>query len=167
MIICPACRHLEMAGTIFCSECGALVISRPEEYSQSIGQSGGMPERVRGEGLSQTRPPTISPVSKAVKILSTGQVLPLTGKQEFTLGRAGCSQPILPDIDLTPYGGYQNGVSRLHALVKIKDKIVWVIDLGSANGTRVNGLAITAHEPVRIQIGDVITLGNFDIQIID
>lgn len=167
MVICPACRHPEMAGTIFCSECGALLANHPEGTSKTIGQSAGKPDTMRREGLSQTRPPTPSPAGLAVRILTTGHVLPLSGKQEFSIGRTGGGQPILPDIDLTPYGGYQNGVSRLHALIQIKDTIVWVNDLGSANGTRVNDRAIPAHEPVRIQNGDVITLGNFNIQIID
>ena len=51
-------------------------------------------------------------------LLDTGQVLPLSERNEFTLGRISEGQPIMPDIDLSPYQAYANGVSRLHAVIK-------------------------------------------------
>jgi pSer/pThr/pTyr-binding forkhead associated (FHA) protein len=95
-----------------------------------------------------------------------GSIIPLEGGLEFTLGRVSGNQPILPDIDLTPYKAYENGVSRLHATIKIDNEAVSVTDLGSANGTRVNGKKVAAHTRQSIQNEDILTLGKFKIQVL-
>jgi pSer/pThr/pTyr-binding forkhead associated (FHA) protein len=102
----------------------------------------------------------------ALRILDTGEVLPLDSGSEFTLGRVSGNQPILPDLDLTPYQAYEGGVSRLHATIKITRESVTVTDLGSANGTQVNGAKLPAHEPHPLSDGDYVTLGKFKTQII-
>jgi pSer/pThr/pTyr-binding forkhead associated (FHA) protein len=106
-----------------------------------------------------TLPQSSQPVS--IKILKTGQTLLLEDGVEFILGRVGGTQPILPDIDLTPYGGYEEGVSRLHAIIKITPDQISITDLGSANGTWVNGKKTTAHYPYPLINGDILTLGKF------
>jgi pSer/pThr/pTyr-binding forkhead associated (FHA) protein len=95
--------------------------------------------------------------------------LPLPGSEEFTLGRVSGEQPLPPDIDLTPFKGYEAGVSRLHVTVNIDHKVIggsraWITDLGSANGTLVNGKIIPAHIPVPIENGDYLTLGSLKLQ---
>ena len=67
--------------------------------------------------------------------MDSGKILPLASRNEFTLGRLSEGQPIMPDIDLTPYQAYASGVSRLHAVVKRDASRVMVMDLGSSNGT--------------------------------
>lgn len=102
----------------------------------------------------------------SIKIVDSGHILPLEGGSEFTIGRISGNQPILPDIDLTPYQAYEGGVSRLHATIKLGSNQVTITDLGSANGTQVNGVKVTAHQPVQLSDGDRISLGKFKIQII-
>ncbi|NLF76175.1 MAG: FHA domain-containing protein [Chloroflexi bacterium] len=51
-------------------------------------------------------------------------------------------------------------VSRPHAQIDLQPNGEWAItDLGSANGTTVNGLPVTANEPHPLADGTVITLG--------
>ena len=51
-------------------------------------------------------------------------------------------------------------VSRPHAQIELQPSGEWAItDLGSANGTTVNGLPVTANEPHPLADGTVITLG--------
>jgi pSer/pThr/pTyr-binding forkhead associated (FHA) protein len=67
--------------------------------------------------------------------------------QETTIGRdASCSVSIDDDL-----------VSRTHAVFRRHDGFVEATDLGSRNGTRVNGVAI--REPTRLRHGDRIRLG--------
>lgn len=55
-------------------------------------------------------------------------------------------------------------VSRYHAVVKIgKDNKAYINDLGSRNGTSVNGVKITPGKDFRIRKGDTVSLGNKDI----
>jgi pSer/pThr/pTyr-binding forkhead associated (FHA) protein len=67
--------------------------------------------------------------------------------QETTIGRdASCSVSIDDDL-----------VSRTHAVFRRHDGFVEATDLGSRNGTRVNGVAI--REPTRLRHGDRIRIG--------
>jgi serine/threonine protein kinase len=90
---------------------------------------------------------------------------PLTGT-EILIGRRSTTRGIYPDIDLTaPPGGPPTdaGVSREHAkLVATPDG--WsIIDLGTENGTLVNGLDITVGRPVALRDGDRINLGMWTV----
>jgi pSer/pThr/pTyr-binding forkhead associated (FHA) protein len=102
----------------------------------------------------------------SICLLDTNEVIPLEGRNEFTLGRSAEGQPILPDIDLAPFEGFDQGVSRLHASINLGGQQTEVIDLGSANGTRLNGQKIPPHKPYPIKHGDVLALGKFKIQLI-
>ena len=68
---------------------------------------------------------------------------------EITLGRADSCSIGLPDDTFA---------SQLHARVFTRDGEVWVEDLGSTNGTHVNGARLTA--PVQLAIGDRLQVGN-------
>ncbi len=104
-------------------------------------------------------------VGLSLKIVSSGQVIPLSGQNEFTLGRITEGQPILPDIDLSPYEGYAEGVSRLHAAIRITERGVMIVDLGSSNGTRINGQKIVPNVNYPLKDGDIIALGRIKMQI--
>lgn len=168
MILCPKCQHEELVGTLYCSECGAelfrLDVSPPKTVlygTESRPGAGAIPEP-GSNPFSQVK----STALVVFKILETGQTIPLEDGEEFTLGRISGSQPILPDIDLTPYKAYEGGVSRLHATIKIDRDQITITDLGSANGTRINGTKIPAYTPQRLVNGDRVTLGKFQIEII-
>ncbi|HEY0614302.1 MAG TPA: FHA domain-containing protein [Candidatus Elarobacter sp.] len=49
-------------------------------------------------------------------------------------------------------------VSRLHARIEMRDDGVYVEDLGSRNGTAVDGKAVT--EPRRLSVDDEVTVGS-------
>jgi len=90
----------------------------------------------------------------------------LKDRKEFTLGRTVEGQPILPDVDLSPFDAFSLGVSRLHAAIRIVNSEVVVTDLGSSNGTRVNGQKIVPHVDYPINHGDIIAIGKLKIQVI-
>ena len=60
------------------------------------------------------------------------------------------------DFDLTPFGAYHFGVSRHHAIMTLKEGYLYLEDLGSTNGTRINGFQLTANQPYRLRDGDEI-----------
>jgi hypothetical protein len=90
--------------------------------------------------------------------------LPLVERDEFTLGRVSEGQPLIPEIDLSVFKAYEQGVSRLHAVIGIKADRVTITDLGSANGTWVNGERILPHSEHELKDGDVISLGTLKIE---
>ena len=91
---------------------------------------------------------------------------PLSGA-ELLIGRRSVSRKILPEIDLTsPAGGPSTdiGVSREHAkLVAGPDGSWSVIDLGTDNGTLVNGREIPPRTPIRLRDGDRLNLGMWTV----
>jgi serine/threonine protein kinase len=72
------------------------------------------------------------------------------------IGRPGGGQPV--DLDLSFYDadGY---VSRNHARVTVSQRRYAVTDLGSANGTFVNGVALAPNVPCWLRDGDRIRMG--------
>ena len=108
-------------------------------------------------------PAFVKDMAVALHVVETGQILALEDGQEFALGRLDGS--VRPEIDLSPYNAYGQGVSRLHAKVIIdEDNKVTVTDLGSTNGTWVNGAKATPHVPIVLYHGDVIALGKLILQ---
>lgn len=57
-------------------------------------------------------------------------------------------------LDLGPYGGYQGGVSRRHGLITYNDGSLYLEDLNSTNGTRINGFQLTPTRKYRLRDGD-------------
>jgi adenylate cyclase len=74
-----------------------------------------------------------------------------TELQAITVGRSSRGQPV--DLDLTP----DMQVSHLHARIVWEDERYWIEDLGSRNGTWVNGAQVRGRTPLissdRIQVG--------------
>jgi hypothetical protein len=104
------------------------------------------------------------PGQVALAVSGATASLILAGKFEYLLGREGQGQPP-PDVDLTPYGGREMGVSRRHASLRVDGKQLLLMDLHSANGTKLNGEAVPPQEPVRLLDGDEIRLGKLVVHI--
>jgi pSer/pThr/pTyr-binding forkhead associated (FHA) protein len=169
MIICPNCHHEELPGSLFCSECGAQLVVSETPTTQHI-------QRNPSDILAVKPPTQVSPSTQAsspvqdieisLHMVENGQIIHLAGQTEFTIGRTAEGQPILPDVDLSHFEAYAQGVSRLHAAIKIHNQRVVITDLGSSNGTRVNGQKIVPHVDYPLNHGDMIALGKFAIQIL-
>ncbi|MBN2045824.1 MAG: FHA domain-containing protein [Anaerolineales bacterium] len=162
-LICPNCKKPVLEGAIFCSECGTKLIDSGGLSTAAIQT----PETIAAADEPAPKPAAPLPVSSAhinLHIIRTGQIIPLEGGAEFTLGRISEGQSIMPDIDLSPYDAYSQGVSRLHATLKVRDSLFYIEDLGSSNGTRINNNKITPLTDTLIHNGDVIALGRFKVQ---
>jgi pSer/pThr/pTyr-binding forkhead associated (FHA) protein len=167
MIECPNCRNKEIPGALFCRECGAQLIGITGLTTQTIrGKLTNQLPDLQGEQAGVVTPPPPTDVAVSLHIMDTGEIIPLEGRTEFTLGRSAEGQPILPDIDLAPFHAYENGVSRLHASITLGSQQALATDMGSANGTRLNGLRLPPHRPTPIKHGDILTLGKLKIQLL-
>ncbi|MBW6471847.1 MAG: FHA domain-containing protein [Anaerolineaceae bacterium] len=174
MIVCPNCHHKELPGALFCSECGARLISLDYLTTQSIKKTNtdnldeSMVEELKDKISSAEDSFSKHDISSdlALYLIEAKQTLQLAGRSEYTLGRIAEGQPILPDVDLSPFDAYAQGVSRLHAALKINKNRIAIMDLGSSNGTRVNGQKIVPHVDYPISHNDQIALGKLRIQIL-
>jgi predicted glutamine amidotransferase len=164
MIICENCTHKNPPGAIFCAECGAQLVAA-DMSTHSIHTDKVVASARQTAPVAPTHP-VIDNAWGSLHLMHNGQILPLTDRDEFTLGRFTEGQPLVPDLDLSPHDAYASGVSRLHALLKRDGKRVIIMDLGSANGTYVNGKRLTAHSERLLNHGDVVALGKFKFQVL-
>jgi serine/threonine protein kinase len=99
-----------------------------------------------------------------LRLTSGGQEILASGQSEFIIGRA--HKNVAPDIDLAPYGGGKAGVSRRHSRL-IHQTSGWLAeDLGSTNGTFVNGIKLAPNRPKALTSGDLIRCGQIEFEFI-
>ncbi len=166
MIICPNCQYKEISGALFCSQCGAQFIASVDADLLKAQLTRNNPAVHPGTDPKFAAPAAAPGAWISLHIVESGQILPLAERREFSLGRVSEGQPIMPDIDLTPYNAFDSGVSRLHAVLKkTKNKIV-IMDLGSSNGTCVNGIRLAPQVEHVLAHGDTIHLGKLKLQIL-
>lgn len=63
-------------------------------------------------------------------------------------------------LDLTPFDAYKHGVSRQHAAITHHEGSLYMEDLGSTNGTRINGFKLEPRRKYRIRDGDEVEIGH-------
>jgi hypothetical protein len=165
MNVCPNCQHENIDGTMFCEDCGAQLVSSDTMITQIIAKDTSLEiEQVDTHDLPADKHNINTWAS--LHLIESGQILPLADRSEFTLGRVTDAQAIMPDIDLTPYKAYAQGVSRLHTVILREGSHVLIMDLGSANGTYLNGKRIKPNIRQALNHGDLISLGKLKIQIL-
>lgn len=166
MIICPNCNHQELQGALFCSECGAQLVFADARTTSAINAP---TADFKPPAASSISPPTMPSAASApimLYLLETGKFIPIKDRTEFTLGRSSEGQPIMPDVDLTPFKAYENGVSRLHAVIRVNKNECYIMDLSSANGTYINGERLAPNVENRIKTDDVIAIGKIKMKLI-
>jgi adenylate cyclase len=68
-----------------------------------------------------------------------------------------------PDLDLARFKAAEHGISRIHATLECNEAGVYLMDLGSRNGTFVNGRALGAFNPCYLADGDILRFGNLTV----
>ena len=167
MIICSNCKHTNLDGAMFCAECGAQLVGKENLTTQNITtKQFEEANKEKAPASDMYQPFDGSDAWGSLHLLDTGQVLPLSVRNEFTMGRISEGQPIMPDIDLSPYQAYAAGVSRLHGVIKRDGNKIIFMDLGSANGTYLNGKRLIPNVEQVLTHGDIIALGKLKMQIL-
>ena len=166
MIECPSCNHHEFVGTMFCGECGTRLVHASPIPTMSISS-----DKINKEAnATKPSPPAGPDLSTGsllgLRVVSSGDIISLLGRDNFTLGRSIEGQAVIPDVDLAKFDAYDQGISRMHAELRVEQDGVFVIDLDSANGTIVNGKRIKGQVNSQIYHGDIIQLGRLRLQII-
>jgi pSer/pThr/pTyr-binding forkhead associated (FHA) protein len=108
---------------------------------------------------AEAAPEKALPQQLNLYVISTGDTITMPVKSTIIIGRKDLSQRIQPDLDLTPYRGYQCGVSRSHAILLVRDNELWVRALSGTNGTQVNDVMLTTGQEYLLRHGDELKLG--------
>ena len=170
---CPNCGHTNRAGIVFCENCGASLIgkmpldtksldSSSEEERAEMGIDSSVLADVKVQGIATFE----EGASLRLELEGSPEPILFKPKTETIFGRRDPATGAMPDIDLTPFAGYRMGVSRRHAAIRRSDEQaldLW--DLGSSNGTYLNGQRLSAHRPYRLHDGDELRLGQMMIRV--
>jgi hypothetical protein len=168
VIQCQVCRITYVTNTIFCPECGQYLLSR-----EQIGTDPIEVEQIRWQGeaddsqLKDMEMPLARPVTIYLRIGQDEKVriLEISLVKPIRLGRSDPMEDIFPEVDLTDDGGKEHGVSREHACIFQRDNAVEVEDMGSTNGTLLNGERLAPYISRSMKDGDQIQMGKLLIEV--
>ena len=163
MVKCPYCNTENIEGALVCEECGLslwedlqdeIPTRKLEDEANELSVKSGW-----GTATFQDRNQVI------IHIRDTADPVIIFPGEEFLLGRQDSASGISPNLDLTPYGALEKGVSRIHAALRRGEEVLSIVDLDSANGTFLNGQRLAANLPRLLRDGDEIRLGKLIMHI--
>lgn len=157
---CPSCGATNPAGEAFCSNCGVSLLGAPAPVSVPVAAP---------QPVAPTPPPVVADVTSSASAPAAlqarlivevdNQEFDISGKTTITLGREDAVSNIYPDVDLTPHGGEDGGVSRLHARIFVENGQYFLEDEHSTNFTFLNRQRLAAKTPTALNDNDEIRLG--------
>ncbi len=153
MQLCPHCGTENIEGVLFCQQCGialGLVSLSTRQLASDDGPHSGTdtlgPERVLILQFEDDETPIMVQI-----------------REEVILGRVTEQSEGGTFINLSPYGADDAGVSRRHARLLREKNAVYLMDLNSTNGTRLNGELLARGVEKRVRDGDEITVGRLKL----
>jgi len=158
MVTCPYCAFNNKEGLLFCEDCGRQLDAKDPSATLPTRK---VDENFDNFAMRATWGTARFENSSAVVLHIRDTTTPITfiPTEQTILGRLDNSSPVQPDLDLTPFGALDKGVSRVHASVFRNEDTLMLMDKGSANGTHLNGQKLIPHRPRVLRNGDEIRLG--------
>ena len=160
---CPSCGAQNPAGEAFCSNCGANMLGTPAPAAVDATAAPAAPAPVSTPDVSAAPAmpaATAAPALVARLIVEAdNQEFDLSGKDNVTIGREDAVSNIFPDVDLTPHGGEEGGVSRLHARIFVENGQYMLEDENSTNFTFLNRQRLSGKTPTPLHDSDEVKLG--------
>ncbi len=157
---CPNCGSQCLTGELACSNCHMLFAAGGKTHKLDNDEAAGKLELTRniGEVFVERQ--------QAISFEINGQLLMLPPQQKIIIGRLGTlpGDPN-PDVNLNAFDAQDYGVSRQHILITRERDIVYIADLGSSNGTYLNGRGIPPNTKRILRNGDELHLGHLKIQV--
>ena len=156
MKTCPYCGFSNREGILFCEDCGESLVSIASfTMTRNLDSA---PDAITGKnnwGTARFQRGT----SIVIHVRDNPEPIVLEPAEETVIGRADEASGNKPALDLTPYGAQEKGVSRIHAALRRGEETLTLVDLGSINGTHLNGQRLIPNQPRVLRDGDEVRLG--------
>ena len=153
--ICPSCGAESPAGELFCSNCGSPLSSA----APAPAAAAPAPDFSAAPAVAPAATAAAPALTARLVVESDNQEFDLSGKDNVIIGREDAVSNIFPDVDLTPHGGEEGGVSRLHARIFVENGQYMLEDENSTNFTFLNRQKLAGKSPVVLHDNDEIKLG--------
>ncbi len=127
-------------------------ISSVESLQQYIDKYSELLEKARSDLLVKEQEfldltnPMVIPAHELIFATGARIALPID-RTEILIGCRDPGAGILPDVDLSPFGGQASGASRRHAKIHFLSGRWMITDLGSMNGTFIYETAVAPNVP--------------------
>lgn len=163
--VCPVCRTGNKLEANVCGQCGAALddpLTDSGLKTKTSDMQALTAEMIRDWSLKEAVIP-----DDGIAFYVDGYPRPawIDSKEEFVLGRrAETTSGLL--LDLAPYGAYSMGLSRRHLLIRRTGTGYEVLDLGSVNGTWLNGERLVPHASYPLPSGSHLRLGRMRILVL-
>jgi serine/threonine-protein kinase len=151
-IFCPHCGRANKPTARFCAACGTVLPPTPQVAPATSRPQVTAPPRQAARPLQQARFRISTP-------RGTWE-FPLTNLP-CRIGRRDPSQSHFPELDLADYD--RGHASRRHAVIERRGSQYVLTDVGSVNGTLLNGVRLPAHRPQPLKVGDRIRIGDVEM----
>lgn len=164
MKICPHCTHKNREGYLFCEECGhnlqKVASTSTRQFTEILAT-----QELTNQHISWGTARFDKTSVIMLRVHDSVAPILLPPAKRTILGRADISSTANPDLDLTPYGALEKGVSRVHAAIFQNEDTLTLVDMGSSNGTHLNGQRLIPDQPRILRDGDEIRLGKLILHI--
>ena len=149
---CPTCGTMNPVGEAFCSNCGANLLGTP---APAVSTTAPEPAPAPAPAMAPAAPG----LQARLIVEADNQEFDLSGKDNVTVGREDAVSNIFPNVDLTPHGGEEGGVSRMHARIFVENGQYMIEDENSTNFTFLNRQRLAPKTPTPLNDNDEIKLG--------
>ncbi len=153
---CPNCHNVNAPGLIVCANCGIFLFGRAgktNKLDMDVIFATPLEEQPTGEEYAAGQHPIFVEID--------GQCLALPVRESLVIGRLS---PVpgdpKPDIRLNKFSADELGVSRQHLKITLQGGETYVADLGSSNGTFLNGRRLRPNQNYVLRSGDELRLGH-------
>lgn len=159
MLPCSTCGQSYPIGLNACPYCGSL--QSEDDTTRELKLPPGLLKAVRESQPGEVVRTTSGPIIFFVN----GTRLTLPASDQLLIGRSLTSDLQQTSVDLSPFGAREKGVSRRHIKVVDRDRLIYVADLNSSNGTWLNGRRLIAYNEYLLHDGDELRLGLLKIRV--
>lgn len=143
---------------MFCEECGQSLHGNPVNATLPTRQFEELANELSAKATWGTARFS-QEAAVVIHIRDASEPIVLAPAKRTLVGRYDTSSSQRPDVDLTPYGALEKGVSRIHAAIERSEDTLTVVDMGSSNGTLLNGQKLVPDQPRVLRDGDEIRFG--------
>lgn len=157
MLQCANCGYTNRVGSLFCEDCGrslsgASSVTVPTRHIEDDPNDASARATWGSARIS-------ADTSIMLHIRDAADPVTFVPSRRIIFGRSDTNSSVKPDIDLAPYGALEKGVSRQHAAIEFSEDTLILLDVGSANGTFLNGQRLPPNQPRVLRDGDEVRLG--------
>ena len=167
--MCPKCGYPNAPSAIVCARCGTPLSKQqdkgPDARLSTLPAVHDAETNKESRGSRTAHADRLGPNSIALYAEGFSEPIIFEVMQQVIIGRHIPNNASQPSLDLTAYQAYEKGVSRVHARIRRVESGLLVEDMGSSNGSWLNGVRLTPYSPRPLSPGDKLLFARMPLEV--